>query len=81
MLSCPLHLESFWPQDAETYKAQSLSDEVDADRNFNVWNYQNSLPGVNLLLARATNFSTANLYTRATEGFLKVWMMGWLTIR
>lgn len=68
-------------QDAEMYKAQSLSDEVDADRNFNVWNYQNSLPGVNLLLARATNFSTANLYTLATEGFLKVWMMGWLTIR
>ena len=74
MFSCPVHLESIWHAGrGDVQGAEPV--------NFNVWNYQNSLPGVNLLLARATNFSTANLYTLATEGFLKVWMMGWLTIR
>ena len=63
-----------------TYKARSLAEETDAARNYNVWNYQNSLPGVNLLLAQATDFAT-NEYTLATKGFMIVWMSGKYTIR
>lgn len=63
-----------------TYKARSLAEEADAARNYNVFNYQNSLPGVNLLLAQATNFAT-NEYTMATKGFMIVWMSGKYTIR
>ena len=65
---------------AMTYKARSLSEEADAARNYNVFNYQNSLPGVNLLLAQATDFAT-NEYTLATKGFMIVWMSGKYTIR
>ena len=65
---------------AMTYKARSLEEETDAARNYNVWNYQNSLPGVNLLLAQATDFAT-NEYTLATKGFMIVWMSGKYTIR
>ncbi|DBB16038.1 hypothetical protein WJX82_000557 [Trebouxia sp. C0006] len=65
---------------AMTYKARSLSEEADAARNYNVFNYQNSLPGVNLLLAQATNFAT-NEYTLATKGLMIVWMSGKYTIR
>ena len=65
---------------AMTYKARSLAEEADAARNYNVFNYQNSLPGVNLLLAQATNFAT-NEYTMATKGFMIVWMSGKYTIR
>ncbi len=63
-----------------TYKARSLLEEADAARNYSVFNYQNSLPGVNLLLAQATNFAT-NEYTLATTGFMTVWMTGKYTIR
>lgn len=65
---------------AKTYKARSLAEETDSARNYNVFNYQNSLPGVNLLLAQATNFAT-NEYTLATRGFMIVWMSGKYTIR
>ena len=63
-----------------TYKARSLEEETDAARTYNVFNYQNSLPGVNLLLAQATEFA-ANEYTLATKGFMIVWMTGKYTIR
>ena len=65
---------------AITYKARSLAEESDSARNYNVFNYQNSLPGVNLLLAQATGFAT-NEYTLATKGFMIVWMSGKYTIR
>ena len=62
------------------YKARSLGEETDAARTYNVFNYQNSLPGVNLLLAQATEFAV-NEYTLATKGFMIVWMTGKYTIR
>lgn len=62
------------------YKARSLNVETDKVRTFNVFNYQNSLPGVNLLLAQATGFAV-NEYTLATKGFMTVWMTGKYTIR
>lgn len=65
---------------AMAYKARSLEEETDAARTYNVFNYQNSLPGVNLLLAQATDFAV-NEYTLATKGFMVVWMSGKYTIR
>lgn len=83
-MSCRLCLvlagNSTYLTSAKAYKARSLEEESDSARNYNVFNYQNSLPGVNLLLAQATGFAT-NEYTLATKGFMIVWMSGKYTIR
>jgi hypothetical protein len=59
--------------DAETFWATSMQTEKHINPNSYIWNYENQLPGVMLMLEE---FTGKEIYTQYTDEFVNSWMKG-----